>query len=139
MERGDAQGAPRGPMPGRKQDRRRLPLELTGLLDRKVEQGLDHVVRRRILRVMHSSNAAVSSAKLCNQGGPLSEVPLSTVAYHMKALLKYNMVRENGTKARRGAMEHFYASEVATDPLVLSVLAQTEGLDAPKRNSGGKG
>lgn len=138
MERRDAPGAPRDPMPGRKQDRRRLPVELTGLLDRKLERGLDHMVRRRILRVMHSAEAGVSSAQLSEEGGPLADVPLSTVAYHMNELLKCQMIRLDHTKSRRGALQHFYISEVATDPLVLSILAQTEGLDAPKRASGGE-
>ena len=135
MERGDRQGIPRGPVPGRKQDRRRLPVELTGLLDRKVEQGLDHVVRRRILRAIHNSATPMSPAQLADQTGPLSEVALSTVAYHMTVLAKYQMVREKHAKSRRGALEHFFASEVAADPLVLSVLTQTEELDAPRRDA----
>lgn len=139
MDRGDAQGASRGPIPGRRQDRRRLPVELTGLLDRKLEQGLDHVVRRRILRALHSADDALSSAQLSDQDGALSDVALSTVAYHMKVLLKYKMVREDRAESARGALEHFFLSEVGTDPLVLSVLAQTEGLDAPKRTGGGEG
>jgi DNA-binding transcriptional ArsR family regulator len=139
MERGDAQGASRGPIPGRRQDRRRLPVELTGLLDRKLEQGLDHVVRRRILRALHAAEDALSPAQLSDDGGELSDVALSTVAYHMKTLLKYRMVREDRTESARGALEHFFLSEVVTDPVVLSVLAQTEELDHPKRTGGREG
>lgn len=140
MERRDAQGVPRGPMPGRKQDRRRLPVELTGLLSREQEQGLDHVIRRRILRVLHIAETPFSSALLSHdQMGPLSDLSLSAVAYHMKVLAKHGMVEEVDARPNRGALERFFASTVADDPLVLSILAQTEGLDAPKRASGGEG
>jgi DNA-binding transcriptional ArsR family regulator len=138
VEREDA-GTTRGPVPGRKQDRRRLPLELTGLLERKFEQGLDHMVRRRILRALHSSKDALSPAQLTAQGGALSDVPLSTVAYHVTVLTKYEMIRLDRAEDSHGALEHFFVSEMSADPLVLSVLAQTEGLDAPKRAGGGKG
>ncbi|HEX5989371.1 MAG TPA: helix-turn-helix domain-containing protein [Solirubrobacterales bacterium] len=100
---------------------------------------MDHVVRRRILRAIHAADDALSPAQLSDSGGALPDVSLSTVAYHMKVLLKFKMVREDHAESRRGALEHFFLSEVADDPLVLSVLAQTEGLDAPKRVSGGEG
>jgi DNA-binding transcriptional ArsR family regulator len=112
---------------------------LTGLLERKLEQGLDHVVRRRILRVLHRSEDALSPAQLAAESGALSDLPLNTIAYHVTVLTKYRMVRLDRTRANRGALEHFFVSEVSADPLVLSVLAQTEKLDAPKRDSGEEG
>lgn len=138
MEREDAEASQEGP--GRKQDRRRLPLWLGDLLSAKYKQGLDHVVRRRILRVLHASDAPFSSALLSdNERGPLSDLSLSRAAYHMRVLAKYEMVEETSRRPKRGALEHFFKSAVADDPEVMSVLAQTEGLDAPKRASGGEG
>lgn len=137
MEREDA-AAEQRPEPGRRQDRRRLPSELTILLSGKQEQGLNHVTRRRILRAIHIANQPLSSTQLCAAGGALSEGSLSTVAYHMKVLTKYGLVSEDHTTMRRGALEHFFASKVSDDPTVLSVLAQTEELDAPKRDGGGE-
>jgi DNA-binding transcriptional ArsR family regulator len=133
VEREDAQGANRGLGSARKQDRRRLPPELTGLLPRKLEHGLDHVTRRRILRVMHEGQREVSSAQLSRDGEPLADLSLSVVAYHMNVLAKYGMVRLTRTQPTRGVVEHFYASEVEGDAVILSILEQTEGLDASRR------
>jgi hypothetical protein len=139
LEREEAD-PPQEPVPGRKQDRRRLPRELSGLLPADFNQGLDHVIRRRILRVLHISETSFSSALLSHdQMGPLSDLSLSTVAYHMKVLARYKMVEQTGTRPMRGALERFYGSAVADNPIVLSVLAQTEELDAPRRASGEEG
>jgi hypothetical protein len=108
------------------------------LLSRKQEQGLNHVIRRRILRAVHAAGQPLSSTQLSAEDGALSEWSLSTVAYHMKVLAKYDLVSEDHAIMRRGALEHFFASRVSGDPTVLSVLAQTEGLDAPKRDGGGE-
>lgn len=124
--------------PDRRQDRRRLPSELTILLSGKQEQGLNHVIRRRILRAIHVANQPMSSTQLCAEDGALSGVSLSTVAYHMKVLTRYGLVSEDHATMRRGTLEHFFASEVSGDPPVLSVLAQTEELDAAKRDTGGE-
>jgi hypothetical protein len=139
LKREDADTS-RGPVPSQKQDRRRLPLALTGLLPPDFNQGLDHVIRRRILRALHVADAPLSSARLSHdQTGALADVSLSTVAYHMKVLVKYGMVEQTGTRPIRGALERFFGSTVADNPVVLSVLSQTEGLDAPKRAGGGEG
>jgi hypothetical protein len=137
VEREDAQGAKRGPGSARKQDLRRLPLELTGLLPRKLEHGLDHVTRRRILRVMHEGQREISSAQLSRDGEPLADLSLSVVAYHVNVLAKYEMVRLTRTQPTRGVVEHFYVSEVEDDAAIVSILKQTEGLDASKRAVGG--
>lgn len=137
MEREDAQEAQRGPGSARKQDRRRLPLELTGLLPRKLEHGLDHVARRRILRAMHEGQREFSSAQLSSEDGPLSDLSLSVVAYHVNVLANFKMASETRTAPNRGALEHFYVSEVQDDERVCSILAKTEELDAPKRVAGG--
>jgi len=66
----------------------------------------------------------------------LSDVSLSTAAYHMRVLAEYDMVAEVGRRSIRGALERFYASTVAEDPSVISVLMRTEELDAVKRPGG---
>lgn len=134
MKRGKAPGSRRGPGSPRKQDRRRLPEELTGQLPTKFEQGLDHVARRRILRTMHAGGKQFSSAELTR--GPLNEFSLSTVAYHLKVLTKLKMVKLVEERPVRGVVEHFFASRVAHHPEVLWILTQTEELDALKRDSG---
>jgi DNA-binding transcriptional ArsR family regulator len=134
MEREDASETPG---PGRKQDRRRLPPELAGLLPRKLEQGLDHVARRRILRALHKQQGEMSAVQLSR--GPLEGVLLGTVSYHLNVLKKYDMVQPTRAAQNRGALERFYVSAVESDPLVLQVLTQTEGLDASQRAAGGEG
>ena len=133
MEREDAEGAQRGPGSARKQDRRRLPPELTGLLPRKLEHGLDHVARRRILRALRDEQRDLSSAQLSREGAPLDDLSLSLVAYHMSVLSNYEMVRLTRTVPTRGVIEHFYASEVENNPAVVSILEKTEELDAAER------
>jgi DNA-binding transcriptional ArsR family regulator len=135
MERGKASGAHKqGRGSPRKQDRRRLPEELIGQLSSNYEQGLDHVARRRILRAMHASGAEFSSAGLTR--GPLNDFSLSTVSYHVKVLMRLKMIELTAERPVRGVVEHFFSSRVTADPGVLSILAQTEELDAPKGGNG---
>jgi len=54
----------------------------------------------------------------------------------MRVLAEYDMVAEVGRRSIRGALERFYASTVAEDPSVISVLMRTEELDAVKRPGG---
>jgi DNA-binding transcriptional ArsR family regulator len=117
----------------RKQDRRRLPLELTGLLTRSYEQGLDHVTRRRILRALHgrAGKEASPSELLANE---LSSDALSGIAYHAKVLRSFGMIHIACTQQVRGTVRHLYVSNVEDDLVVLSVLAHTEELDAPDRD-----
>jgi DNA-binding transcriptional ArsR family regulator len=110
-----------------------LPPELTGLLPRKLEHGLDHVTRRRILRALHEGQQERSPAQLSREGEPLDGLSLSVVAYHMSVLAKYEMVSEMRSQPNRGALEHFYVSAVEDNPQVVAILAQTEELDATKR------
>jgi DNA-binding transcriptional ArsR family regulator len=139
MEREDEQEPKRRTEPGRKQDRRRLPVELTGLLPRKLEHGLDHVARRRILRVLHKEKREFSPAQLSREGEFGDGLSVSVVAYHVNVLAKFGMVSEVRTAPNRGALEHFYVSAVDDDMRVLSVLARTKELDASERDFGGEG
>jgi len=138
MERGKTRGAHKqGPGSPRKQDRRRLPEEFIGQLSSAHEQGLDHVARRRILRALHATGAQFSSAELTR--GPLNDFSLSTVSYHVKVLMRLKMIELTDERPVRGVVEHFFSSRVAADRGVLSILAQTEELDAPKGDGGEKG
>jgi DNA-binding transcriptional ArsR family regulator len=122
--------------PERKQDRRRLPPELTGRLPAKFEKGLDHVVRRRILRALHGSSGA---SPISLTRGELGDETLSGVSYHCRVLLTYEMVELVGTEEARGSIRHTYASVVEENAPVLSVLGQTEELDKPRRRDSDRG
>ncbi|HXR60669.1 MAG TPA: hypothetical protein VN732_05020 [Solirubrobacterales bacterium] len=116
----------------RKQDGRPLPLDLTALLTRNYEQGLDHVTRRRILRALHGrAGKDASPGELL--AGELSGDALSGIAYHAKVLRSLEMIHLARTEQVRGTIRHLYVSNVEDDRVVLSVLAQTEALDGPDR------
>jgi DNA-binding transcriptional ArsR family regulator len=139
VEPGDAsRGADQAPEPGRKHDNRRLPPELTGLLPKKFEHGLNHVVRRRILRALHERpDCEGNPAGLA--GNELVEETVSCVSYHLGVLLRCSMVQLARVEPVRGSVRHTYASVVYGETTVLSVLTQTEELDAPKRQTRGTG
>lgn len=122
----------------RKQDRRRLPIELTGLLPREFEQGLDHVVRRRILRALHGRPQQQASPVDLSRA-ELADEALTSVAYHTRVLDRCGLVEPAGTVEHRNYRRTVYASAVQENAAVLTILAQTQGLDAPKRNAGDDG
>jgi DNA-binding transcriptional ArsR family regulator len=139
MELGNgSRGAGQNPATPRKQDRRQLPAELTGLLPRKFEQGLNHVVRRRILRALDAREIGEASpAELAKQ--ELADRSLSDVSYHMKVLLDYGMVHLARVEQARGTVRHVFVSLMEEEPVVLSLLAQTEELDALERGERSEG
>lgn len=126
------QGTDQHPAAARKQDRRRLPAALKGLVPRKFEQGLDHVMRRRILRALHARNGAASPAELA-ENELADESSLPGVAYHVTVLLKGGLVHLAGTEQARGRIRHYYASRVTHDRTVGFILSETEDLDASER------
>ena len=77
--------------------------------------------RRRILRALHAAGQAQSPNELSRAGG----ASLGDVTYHVKVLTKCGVVALTDTQRRRGAIEHFYASTVASDELVTKLLEDT--------------
>jgi DNA-binding transcriptional ArsR family regulator len=125
--------ADQNPAPARKQDRRRLSVELTGLVSRKFEQGLNHVVRRRILRALHTRHGETSPAELAEN--ELADEALSNVAYHVSVLLRCGLISLARTEQVRGTIRHYYASKVKHDRTVGFILSETEKLDALGRGA----
>jgi DNA-binding transcriptional ArsR family regulator len=131
------QEANQNPAPARKQDRRRLSVELMGLVSRKFEQGLNHVVRRRILRALHARHGETSPAELAEN--ELADEALSNVAYHVSVLLKCGLVSLARTEQVRGTIRRHYASKVKHDRTLSFILSETEKLDAPEHGAGQSG
>lgn len=129
MELGDAaQGPDPRAAPRRRQERGRLPLELAALLSRKFGHGLDHVVRRRILRALHDRpSGPVSAMELTEH--ELAGEALSSVAYHLAVLESCELVNHVDFKQTEGYRRRLFASLADDDPVVLAVLVQTESLD----------
>lgn len=88
-------------------------------------KALNHPSRRVVLRWLHTKGAADSPSRV----GERFEVPLSRLSYHFTCLRLGDLIALESEKARRGAMEHLYASQVADDPIVLSLLEETRAGD----------
>ncbi len=86
---------------------------------------LGSVHRRRILRILHDAGEARSPNELSEAlGGHVSHA-----SYHVKVLTKCRVAVLTDTQPRRGAIEHFYASTVGSNPLIRSLLEATQAED----------
>jgi DNA-binding transcriptional ArsR family regulator len=97
-------------------------------------RALNHVLRRQILRLMHSSKEPLSPTQI-EQTLKLGSKPkesLSTVSYHVGVLVDYRTVRLVDEQQRRGAMEHFYRSTVSESTWVRGLLKRTQKSDEAK-------
>jgi hypothetical protein len=54
---------------------------------------------------------------------------LGHVTYHVKVLTECGVVALTDTRPRRGAVEHFYASTVIHDELIVKILEDTRAED----------
>lgn len=86
---------------------------------------LDHPIRRQVLRVLDKQGQSQSPVELTT----LIAAPLSNLSYHTTVLSDLGVIRQTRTEYIRGATKHFYASEVATNKHVVSILKETEGDD----------
>jgi DNA-binding transcriptional ArsR family regulator len=102
--------------------------------DEGLLKAINHPLRRQALRLLHSSELSVSPTrieKLLELGGAVGD-KLSSVSYHMTVLSGYNAIRCVGQRQVRGAMEHFYASNVADVAWLRGVLSRTQESDEAK-------
>jgi DNA-binding transcriptional ArsR family regulator len=81
--------------------------------------------RRRILRALHEAGEARSPNELSKAVGS----SLGHVSYHVRVLTACGVVALTDTRPRRGAVEHFYASTVIDDELVIKLLGDTRAED----------
>jgi DNA-binding transcriptional ArsR family regulator len=83
------------------------------------------IQRRRILRTLHKAGEARSP----NELSKAVHTSLSHVSYHVRVLTECGVVALTDTRPRRGAVEHFYASTVIRDELVIKLLEDTRAED----------
>jgi DNA-binding transcriptional ArsR family regulator len=81
--------------------------------------------RRRILRILHNVGEARSPNELAKD----FEVSVGHVSYHVKVLRDCRAIALTDTQPRRGAVEHFYASTVMDNELVVKLLEATRADD----------
>ncbi len=87
---------------------------------------LDHPCRRLILRHLHQRGES-SPSEMADS----VSFSLSGLSFHARVLLELEVTRCTRTQQGRGALEHFYASNVAGNELVTDILRDTEGDDRP--------
>lgn len=87
---------------------------------------LNHPARRQILRHLHERGE--SSPSEMADSAPFS---LSGLSFHARVLSELEVIRCSRTQQGRGALEHFYVSNVAGNELVADILLGTEGDDRP--------
>jgi DNA-binding transcriptional ArsR family regulator len=89
---------------------------------------LNHPARRQILRQLGEREAEKSPSEMADEGATFS---LSGLSFHARVLSELQVTRCTRTQPVRGALEHFYASNVSDNELVEAILLETEGDDRP--------
>jgi Helix-turn-helix domain len=94
-------------------------------------RALNHAVRRQALRLLHSSREPLSPGQIEAQLklGKKPKDHLSKVSYHLATMARLKVVSLVGEQQVRGAMEHFYASEVSDSAWVRNLLKRTQESD----------
>ncbi len=116
----------------RRQTRRREQLiRLIANLPPEARQALDHPVRRDILRALNDSPTPRSSTEIAAAAGP--KASLNVIHYHALVLTEHGSIKVAGTQSSRGAVTRLYASNVADDQQVTSVLKVSRQLDRHER------
>jgi DNA-binding transcriptional ArsR family regulator len=85
-------------------------------------QALNHPLRRKLLRALHSSDDARSPVQLSKMTGE----DLSSIDYHIKILVSMGAAVKTGDRQVRGARENFFLSKVSDHKQMVTILADTE-------------
>ncbi|HEY5054413.1 MAG TPA: helix-turn-helix domain-containing protein [Solirubrobacterales bacterium] len=88
-------------------------------------RALNHPVRRGIMRQLNESGVTFSPAELADE----LHKPVNKTSYHTMVLKKAGMIRLVRKGYTRGAIQHFYASNVAEDKRVKTILAESQAED----------
>jgi DNA-binding transcriptional ArsR family regulator len=76
--------------------------QITEIDDPRIVKGLAHPLRIHILRVLQERVASPSEIAAD------SDASLGTISYHVRYLERVGLIELTRTKARRGAVEHYY-------------------------------
>jgi DNA-binding transcriptional ArsR family regulator len=90
---------------------------------------LNHPARRQILRQLSGREAERSPSEMAEA----ATFSLSGISFHARVLCELQVTRCTRTQPVRGALEHFYASNVTDNELVSAILVETEGEDGNLR------
>jgi len=84
-----------------------------------------HRVRRQILRTLAESDGPRSPMQISRELG----AGVSPIAYHVQILRKFGAIELAEEQMARGAVEHFYASQIKKDPPIEALLEETRLAD----------
>jgi DNA-binding transcriptional ArsR family regulator len=94
-------------------------------------QALNHPLRRKLLRALHSSGDARSPVQLSKMTGE----NVSNIDYHIKILVSMGAAVKTGDRRVRGARENFFLSKVSDHQQMVTILADTERDDCRNAQS----
>lgn len=86
---------------------------------------LNHPARRQILRQLSGREVEKSPSEMAES----ATFSLPGISFHARVLSELQVTRCTRTQPVRGAIEHFYASNVTDNELVATILVETEGDD----------
>ena len=110
----------------------RLPPGLAGTLDRRLQDGLGHPIRREVLRALHRP--------MRSRGGVDIQAELhvfgsSQINYHLEVLGRSGIVVPISGSAGAGPARTLHASEIADNGKVRAILRATEQRDRERREA----
>ncbi len=114
-----------GPLRGKRAHK--LPLELAELLTPSVEHGLNHPLRREILRALNACDEPRSAGELVTRSLPKTGVTL--ISYHASVLEGCDVLRVSEVVPGEESFFRRYSSNVVDDPQIVAILVATESLD----------
>jgi DNA-binding transcriptional ArsR family regulator len=110
----------------------RLPGQLAAKLGPRLQDALDHPVRREVLRAL---NRSVRSQSTLEVRAELRAFGPSQLRYHLQVLRRSGAIASDSAAADTGGAGPRYASEVVDDGEVKAVLRATEGGDRLRREA----
>lgn len=109
----------------------RLSARMAAMLDPKLQDALDHPVRRELLRTLSQGGGAKNVAEI---GADLGGFRLSQLVYHLQVLRRSgSVISTGGPGVDRNHPR--YVSQVAGDGQVRAVLRATERWDRERREA----
>lgn len=92
-------------------------------------RAMGHPVRVDVLRLMLNPPEGRTDWSPSELADELA-LPLPNVAYHIRLLLQYRIVRQTRTRPRRGAIEHWYAFQRPSVRKAVAELFDVTGVAA---------
>jgi DNA-binding transcriptional ArsR family regulator len=109
-----------------------LPPRLAVALDRKLQDALDHPIRREVLRTLHRNLRSCTVAEIRAE---LRAFQLSQLSYHLQVLRRSGTVASNQGQVGVGPTRAHYASEVFDDGTIRAALRATQKGDEERREA----